>query len=182
MKVNFIEIYNENIHDLLDPKNPDLLDDSYKPKKLSIVESSLSDGVTIPDLTYVKVSNLEHVVEIKKKVQGRRIVSENLNNSQSSRSHVIFEVQIEIYQKNSNICTDGFEDASSSGREKMYSSKKLLRKSSLKFVDLAGSEKINLESKLVVQEGSNINKSLLSLASCINAMSEQTSKVHLRLN
>jgi hypothetical protein len=42
----------------------------------------------------------------------------------------------------------------------------------MRFVDLAGSEKAYLETKEVATEGSNINKSLLSLTNCINIMSD----------
>jgi hypothetical protein len=51
-------------------------------------------------------------------------------------------------------------------------SKKLI--SRLKFVDLAGSEKINFETKSIMKEGSNINKSLLSLTNCFNILSERS--------
>jgi kinesin family protein 18/19 len=51
-------------------------------------------------------------------------------------------------------------------------SQKKVTKSKIRFVDLAGSEKINLETKEIVQEGANINKSLLALTNCINIMSD----------
>ena len=45
--------------------------------------------------------------------------------------------------------------------------------SKIRFVDLAGSEKVNLETKEIAQEGANINKSLLALTNCINILSSQ---------
>lgn len=43
-------------------------------------------------------------------------------------------------------------------------------------MDLAGSEKALLEDKSALREGSNINKSLLSLTNCINILSENSQR------
>lgn len=48
--------------------------------------------------------------------------------------------------------------------------------SKLFIIDLAGSEKINNDNLLRKTEGVNINKSLLTLGNCINALSENTKK------
>ena len=87
--------------------------------------------------------------------QQKRVVSSNMNNLQSSRSHLIVDIILE------NI------DLEEPGQN--FSSK-------LRFVDLAGSEKALLESKYTLREGSNINKSLLSLTNCINILSDNSQK------
>lgn len=45
--------------------------------------------------------------------------------------------------------------------------------SKIRFVDLAGSEKVNMDGKEMLQEGANINRSLLALTNCINILSDQ---------
>lgn len=46
--------------------------------------------------------------------------------------------------------------------------------SKVRFVDLAGSEKVNMDGKDMMQEGANINRSLLALTNCINILSDKT--------
>jgi kinesin family protein 18/19 len=54
----------------------------------------------------------------------------------------------------------------------------LVRESKLSLIDLAGSERASatLNRGVRLQEGANINKSLLALANCINALSETGGK------
>lgn len=49
--------------------------------------------------------------------------------------------------------------------------------SKLHIIDLAGSEKIHMESSVRKHEGANINKSLLALGNCINALVENSKKM-----
>ena len=134
---SFIEIYNEQVRDLLadDPN-----------KKLSIIESPHSNGVLVPDLLSKPVSSLQDLNDNLSLALSRRVVCPNLNNMFSSRSHMIVEI----------IVTDNLNR----------------RVSKVRFVDLAGSEKVSLEAKDIIQEGANINKSLLSLTNCINILSD----------
>ena len=167
--INLLEIYNENVRDLLDTEN---LSENHKHKKLSIVESMFSDGVVVPEVTNIEVQNEEHMWNLLKIAQERRIVSPNLNNVVSSRSHVIIEIQLQITKhKSKSEASADIED-----QQDHSTSVKSVVKSKLRFVDLAGSEKINLETKEIVQEGANINKSLLALTNCVNIMSGQSTK------
>ena len=101
--MSFIEIYNEAVHDLMDPvfqvspsakeKNTLIKGESPpKPKKLSIVESRQGVGALIPDLSEIRVYSQEQALELMDIVKSRRVVSSNLNNANSSRSHVIIEI------------------------------------------------------------------------------------------
>lgn len=146
MTISFIEIYNEQVRDLL-------VDNNHK--RLNIVENPFTVGVSVPDLTTKPLVNFEDLQKDMDFALGRRVVCPNLNNHQSSRSHLIVEVTIESFDK-SNL-----EDH-------------LLSK--VRFVDLAGSEKVSFEAKDVIQEGANINKSLLSLTNCINVLSDGKKK------
>ncbi len=64
-----------------------------------------------------------------------------------------------------------FSTADASGHD-------LVRESKLSLIDLAGSERASatLNRGVRLQEGANINKSLLALANCINALSETGGK------
>lgn len=142
ISTSFIEIYNEQVRDLL-------ADDSGK--KLAIVESPFTNGVLVPDLTsktLTSFTELNHGLQL---ALSRRVVCPNVNNNFSSRSHLIVEVIVNTWQEDEGVNK---------------------RTAKVRFVDLAGSEKVSLEAKDIIQEGANINKSLLSLTNCINILSD----------
>lgn len=112
VSVSFIEIYNEQARDLLVDNNP---------KKLTIVENPFTVGVSVPDLTTHALRSYEDLHKDLDIALARRVVCPNLNNQQSSRSHLIVELNIESYD------TSNFNNH--------YLSK-------VRFVDLAGSEKV----------------------------------------
>ena len=76
----------------------------------------------------------------------RRSSAATQYNQISSRSHAVLKMGIEISKDGQRI------------------------NSKLFIIDLAGSEKIHLENSIRKTEGSNINRSLLSLGNCINAL------------
>lgn len=110
--LSFIEIYNERAYDLLSPDR----------RSLSIQDEQFGQGVIVADLIIKPLSHFEEFRETVTKAQSRRIVCPNMNNMNSSRSHVIAELAVSIK------------------REEMADSRVVSR---LKFVDLAGSEKVN---------------------------------------
>ena len=77
----------------------------------------------------------------------RRSSAATAYNLISSRSHAILKMSIEIVKDDQKISSKLF------------------------IIDLAGSEKINNDNLLRKTEGVNINKSLLTLGNCINALS-----------
>ena len=142
VSASFIEIYNEQVRDLL-AEEPS--------KKLSIIESPFTNGVLVPDLTSKNLNCFSEMSNGLQLALSRRVVCPNVNNNFSSRSHLIVEIIIKTFKEG-----DEF-------------SKKTAK---VRFVDLAGSEKVSLEAKDIIQEGANINKSLLSLTNCINILSD----------
>lgn len=77
----------------------------------------------------------------------RRSSAATAYNLISSRSHAILKMSIEIIKDDQKMSSKLF------------------------IIDLAGSEKINNDNLLRKTEGVNINKSLLTLGNCINALS-----------
>ncbi|KAF5393546.1 hypothetical protein D9757_000274 [Collybiopsis confluens] len=145
--VTFLEIYNEEIHDLLAEPG------AAKPR----------GGLTIREDKTVKVSGLvelspksaEEVKEIVLQGNLRRTQSPTHANETSSRSHAVLQVHV----------TQSPRTASLSEQKTM---------ATLSIIDLAGSERAaattNMGQRMV--EGANINKSLLALGNCINALCE----------
>ena len=150
---SYIEIYNENIHDLLTDSNfLKLVDD----KKY---------GVIVAGAKKVRIENFETGIGIKDFGEENRKYRETLFNEYSSRSHSIFQIFIESFEIREE---DNFSKS---------------KYSCLNLIDLAGSERINeYETKnITTGETGYINKSLFVLANVINKLAEnpQNKKVHI---
>ena len=150
--ISFAEIYNENIHDLLE-KIPAPKRKGEKPRRppLKLAEDK-NGSIFIRDLKEIKVNSADEAYQV------MMIGRENLQfaatrlNHHSSRSHCIFTIKaIRV----ANI-------------EKPH----LARVSMLSFCDLAGSERIKktMNTGDRQKEAGNINTSLLVLGRCIKAI------------
>lgn len=87
MKVSFVEIYNEKIRDLLDPKKTNLK-----------IHENKQQGVYVKDMTESYVGTEDEVYAILKIGNENRAIGVTNMNKQSSRSHSVFILQVE--QKN----------------------------------------------------------------------------------
>ncbi|XP_066338203.1 kinesin-like protein KIN-7L [Miscanthus floridulus] len=145
IRVSYMEIYNEEINDLL----------TIEGQKLRIHES-LERGVYVAGLREEIVNSAEQVLELLQLGEANRHFGETNMNVRSSRSHTIFRMVIE-----------------SSGKDQTDSGD-AIRVSVLNLVDLAGSERIMKTGAEGVRlnEGKYINKSLMILGNVINKLSE----------
>lgn len=147
VKISYLEIYNEELIDLLSNGNGNN-------RKLRIHEKTIgkSKSIGIQNLTEFCISDYNQGIKyLKMGLQKKKTSSTNLNDS-SSRSHTIFSVQ--LFQK---IPSD--DDS-------------LYRISKMNLVDLAGSENIS-RSGSIVKEAGGINQSLLTLGRVINSLNEK---------
>ncbi|KAG7449439.1 kinesin-domain-containing protein [Guyanagaster necrorhizus] len=147
VSVTFLEIYNEEIRDLLAAPG------AHMPRGgLSIREDKT---VKVVGLTELKPTSAEEVKEIVLSGNSRRTQSPTHANETSSRSHAVLQIHI----------TQSPRTASLSEQRTV---------GTLSIIDLAGSERAaattNMGQRMV--EGANINKSLLALGNCINALCE----------
>ncbi|XP_063157696.1 chromosome-associated kinesin KIF4A isoform X2 [Candoia aspera] len=149
LKVSYLEIYNEDILDLLAPGKE-------RTSQISIREDP-KEGIKIVGLTEHTVSSARETVLCLEQGNNSRTVAATAMNTQSSRSHAIFTVSVEQKSKT---------DANVSFRSKLH------------LVDLAGSErqkKTKAEGDRL-REGININKGLLCLGNVISALGDETKK------
>eukprot|EP00051_Salpingoeca_urceolata_P000106 m.32823 g.32823 ORF g.32823 m.32823 type:complete len:1042 (-) comp10167_c0_seq1:14-3139(-) len=156
VRVSFLEIYNEELFDLLSPPNDT--------SKLRLFEDSARKGsVVIQGLEEVTVHSKEEVYSILKKGAEKRRTSETLMNKSSSRSHSVFSVT--IHQKENGV----------TGEE-------LLKTGKLYLVDLAGSENIGRSGAVKdrAREAGNINQSLLTLGRVISKLVEKAGHIPYR--
>ncbi|XP_064568907.1 chromosome-associated kinesin KIF4A isoform X2 [Zonotrichia leucophrys gambelii] len=148
LKVSYLEIYNEDILDLLCP--------SRERSPISIREDP-KEGIKIVGLTERNVTCAQETVSCLEQGNNCRTVGSTAMNSQSSRSHAIFTIFIDQKKKNDKNCSFHCK---------------------LHLVDLAGSErqkKTKAEGDRL-KEGININRGLLCLGNVISALGEENKK------
>ncbi|CAA6657620.1 unnamed protein product [Spirodela intermedia] len=115
-------------------------------------------GIVVAGLRTIKVQSADKILELLNIGNSRRKTESTEANATSSRSHAVLEITVKRKQRNN------------------YRTQVLRGK--LALVDLAGSERAsetqNAGQKL--RDGANINRSLLALANCINALGKQHKK------
>ncbi|EGC38876.1 hypothetical protein DICPUDRAFT_93725 [Dictyostelium purpureum] len=150
VEVSFMEIYNEKVKDLLNPKN-------NKPGGLK-VRNNPSTGPYVEDLSKLAVKSFAEIdMLMDEGTKARTVASTNMN-ATSSRSHAVFTI----------VFTQSKIDRSRGTA--------IDRVSKISLVDLAGSERANSTGATGVRlkEGANINKSLSTLGKVISALAENS--------
>ncbi|PVH37399.1 hypothetical protein PAHAL_6G302400 [Panicum hallii] len=160
VKVTFLELYNEEITDLLAPEEISkvALEDRQK-KTLPLMEDG-KGGVLVRGLEEEIVTNASEIFSLLERGSAKRRTAETLLNKQSSRSHSLFSITIHI------------KEATPEGEE-------LIKCGKLNLVDLAGSENISRSGAREgrAREAGEINKSLLTLGRVITALVEHLGHV-----
>lgn len=148
VKLWYLEIYNENIRDLLSSSD-EYLDLREDPTK----------GVIVSGITEITATSSKHVLGVLKKGNKNRTTESTNANETSSRSHAILQIMVSYKDKNEGIDYE-------------------IKYGKLSLIDLAGSERASatLNRGIRLIEGANINRSLLTLGNCINALCEANEK------
>ncbi|KAJ5826426.1 kinesin-like protein klpA [Penicillium riverlandense] len=153
MAGNFVEVYNENLNDLLG--NPEELD-----KKKHEIRHDMQRGkTTITDINTVHLDSPEMVESILKQAAANRSVAATKANERSSRSHSVFILKL--------IGENHITGERSEG--------------TLNLVDLAGSERLSHSGATGdrLKETQNINRSLSSLGDVIAALGQGKDGGHI---
>jgi kinesin family protein 11 len=152
VKVTFLELYNEELTDLL------ATDES---KKLRLLEDR--SGVVVQGLEEAIVKTATEIYQILDRGTAKRRTEETLLNKRSSRSHSIFTVTIHM-------------------RETTPEGEDVIKIGKLNLVDLAGSENISRSGArdARAREAGSINQSLLTLGRVITTLVEHSGHVPYR--
>lgn len=145
--ISYLEVYNELVMNLLTKSAP-----------LKLREDST--GVVVSGLVLKQIHNAEELLELLALGNKNRTQHPTGANSESSRSHAIFQVHIKMTEKKTNI----------------------RRTVKLSMIDLVGSERAQSTKCTGVRfkEGANINKSLLALGNCINRLADGSKHIPYR--
>ncbi|RLN45415.1 hypothetical protein BBJ29_007355 [Phytophthora kernoviae] len=168
LQIRFLEIYGEEIHDLLVT-----LDDSTGENKVSLREAE-NGVVQVTGASEVCVDNADECMRLLERGTLCRTTGSTLMNAHSSRSHAIFTVTMVQHVPIRDPPADGTELGDGD-----YET----RSSYFNFVDLAGSERqkrTQAEGKRL-KEGIDINKGLLALGNVISALGDdkKRGRVHV---
>ncbi|KAJ0988105.1 hypothetical protein J5N97_006461 [Dioscorea zingiberensis] len=152
LKVYMVELYQDNLVDLLLPKNA-------KRPKLEIKKDS-KGMVSIENVTVLPISSYEELTTSMFRGSERRHIAGTNMNEESSRSHLILSIIIE----STNLQTQS------------------LSRGKLSFVDLAGSERVKKSGSAGKQlkEAQSINKSLSALGDVISALASDGQHIPYR--
>uniref|UniRef100_A0A7N0V8T9 Kinesin-like protein n=1 Tax=Kalanchoe fedtschenkoi TaxID=63787 RepID=A0A7N0V8T9_KALFE len=142
VQLSYLEVYNETVRDLLAPGRPLVLREDKQ-------------GITASGLTQYRAYSTDEVMSLLQQGNRNRTTEPTRANETSSRSHAILQVLVEyrVRDESNNIVS---------------------RVGKLSLIDLAGSERALATDLRTLRslEGANINRSLLALSSCINALVE----------
>ncbi|KAK4939883.1 Kinesin-related motor protein [Elasticomyces elasticus] len=157
VKCSFIELYNEELRDLL------AADDSVKLKIYDDANKKSHTATMVQGMEESYITSSSAGIKLLQQGSYRRQVAATKCNDLSSRSHTVFTITTYIKKVN-----EAGEDYICTGK--------------LNLVDLAGSENIQrsgAENKRAVEAGV-INKSLLTLGRVINALVDKSSHIPYR--
>ncbi|XP_010816851.2 kinesin-like protein KIF13A isoform X3 [Bos indicus x Bos taurus] len=148
VEVSYMEIYNEKVRDLLDPKG--------SRQSLKVREHKVL-GPYVDGLSQLAVTSFEDIESLMSEGNKSRTVAATNMNEESSRSHAVFNIVI----------TQTLYDLQSGNSGEKVSKVSL--------VDLAGSERVSKTGAAGerLKEGSNINKSLTTLGLVISSLADQ---------
>ena len=151
--MSFLEIYNETIRDLLVPGGS---------KQGLMLREDAHQAVSVAGLSSHKPESVSEVMEMIVRGNEYRTMSPTEANATSSRSHAVLQINVSMKDRNADINEPH-------------------TMATLSIIDLAGSERASATKNRGerLMEGANINKSLLALGSCINALCDPRKRNHI---
>ncbi|CAK9155209.1 unnamed protein product [Ilex paraguariensis] len=162
MKVTFLELYNEEITDLLATEDYSRASEERQKKPISLMEDG-KGCVIVRGLEEEAVYSANEIYNLLERGAAKRRTADTLLNKRSSRSHSVFTITVHV-------------------KETAVGDEELIKCGKLNLVDLAGSENISRSGAREgrAREAGEINKSLLTLGRVINALVEHTVHVPYR--
>src|SRR6201989_771456 len=153
ISLSYLEIYNETIRDLLVPGGS---------KQGLMLREDANQAVSVAGLSSHHPQDVQQVMDMIVKGNEYRTISPTEANATSSRSHAVLQINVAQKDRNANI-------------DEPHTM------ATLSIIDLAGSEGASATKNRGARltEGANINKSLLSLGSCINALCDPRKRNHV---
>lgn len=149
VSASYVEIYNENIKDLL----------NFRSSKILHLRDDPEKGLVIANVKSEVVNNISDLMSLLREGNSNRTTESTKANAESSRSHAVLTINVSKKPR-----AGGFKFQTLTGK--------------LSMIDLAGSERgtVTENRGIRLREGAKINRSLLALANCINALGDKNKK------
>lgn len=159
IRASYLEIYQEEIHDLLRKDRSIKLDLHERP----------DDGVYVKDLTSFVCKSITEIERVMRVGNQNRMVGATDMNERSSRSHAIFMIAVE---QQSTINPEKTTENDMSNQHEANKPERVIKVGKLNLVDLAGSERQRKTNSLGQRqkESIKINLSLSALGNVINSL------------
>lgn len=160
MEGSFVEVYNEELHDLLTPPSSRDSPEGSARKRLEIRHDEARKQTTVLNCKTVALDSADKVEAMLRQAQNNRSVAATKANERSSRSHSVFILRLVGENSATNERCEG----------------------TLNLVDLAGSERLKHSQAEGdrMKETQNINKSLACLGDVIEALGRGSGHVPYR--
>ncbi|CAI4037183.1 hypothetical protein SMKI_02G0500 [Saccharomyces mikatae IFO 1815] len=168
VKISFLELYNENLKDLLSDSDDDdpVVNDTKRQIRI-FDNNNNNSSIMVKGMQEIFINSAHEGLNLLMQGSLKRKVAATKCNDLSSRSHTVFTITTNIVE----------QDSKDHGQNKNF-----VKIGKLNLVDLAGSENINrsgAENKRA-QEAGLINKSLLTLGRVINALVDHSNHIPYR--
>ncbi|KAI5632492.1 kinesin motor domain-containing protein [Phthorimaea operculella] len=154
--VTYVEIYNNSVFDLLEDGPP-----NTKNLPVKIIREDAAHNMYVHGVTEIEIKSAEEAFDAFYLGLKRKRMAHTKLNAESSRSHSVFTIRL-------------VQAPVDEVGEAVIQNKKFLSISQLSLVDLAGSERTNRTKNTGqrLKEAGNINKSLMTLRTCLEILRE----------
>ncbi|XP_039751959.1 kinesin-like protein KIF23 [Pararge aegeria] len=154
--VTYIEIYNNSVFDLLEDGPP-----ITKNLPVKLIREDAANKMYVHGVTEIEIKSAEEAFDAFYLGLKRKRMAHTTLNAESSRSHSVFTIRL-------------VQAPVDEMGEAVIQNKEFLAISQLSLVDLAGSERTNRTKNTGqrLREAGNINKSLMTLRSCMEILRE----------
>eukprot|EP00939_MAST-03C_sp_MAST-3C-sp1_P003710 g3710.t1 len=176
VRASYLQIYNEQISDLLKPERTNLL-----------IREDKKKGVFVEGLSEWVVRSPEEIYGLMERGGAMRATGAHKMNEMSSRSHAVFII---ICEQSETTYVDSAgrelrpEDVHRMMKERTLTDRNVrqsFKVGKLNLVDLAGSERVRLTGATGrrLEESKKINQSLSALGNCIAALTDPKGRKHI---
>ncbi|XP_063372161.1 kinesin-like protein KIF23 [Cydia amplana] len=154
--VSYVEVYNNSVFDLLEDGPP-----VSKNLPAKIIREDAAKNMYVHGVTEIEIKSAEEAFDAFYLGLKRKRMAHTTLNAESSRSHSVFTIRL-------------VQAPVDEVGEAVIQNKKFLSISQISLVDLAGSERTNRTKNTGqrLREAGNINKSLMTLRTCLEVLRE----------
>jgi kinesin family protein 4/21/27 len=176
LRASYVEIYNEQLRDLLTP-------DNVPPHERAtvVIREDIKGNIILSGLRQVEVNSVEELMNVLNQGSTLRQTDATAINARSSRSHAVFSLNL-VQKRNKLQTAQGPEKRFSMPVEALTGGDMLVTTDSkMHFVDLAGSERLKNTGAQGerAKEGISINGGLAALGKVISQLSSRHPGSHV---